>query len=48
MRNEIEAHDPDRLSEATSVAAAAITKRFGPGPVSGKIRTRIITAVRNS
>jgi SAM-dependent methyltransferase len=48
MRNEIEAHDPDRLSEATDVAAAAITRRFGPGPVSGKIRAHIITAVRNS
>jgi hypothetical protein len=48
MRNEIEAHDPDRLSEATDVAAAAIAKRFGPGPVSAKIRAHIVTAVRNS
>ena len=48
MRNEIEAHDPDRLSEATDVATAAITEQFGPGPVSGKIRAHIITAVRNS
>ena len=47
MRNEIEAHYPDRLAEATDVAAAAITKRFGPGPVSGKIQAHIITAVQN-
>jgi ubiquinone/menaquinone biosynthesis C-methylase UbiE len=48
MRNEIEAHDPDRLAEATDVAAAAIAKQFGRGPVSGKIQAHIITAVRNS
>jgi ubiquinone/menaquinone biosynthesis C-methylase UbiE len=48
MRNEIEAHDPDRLAEATDVAAAAIAEQFGPGPVSGKIQAHIITAVRNS
>jgi SAM-dependent methyltransferase len=48
MRNEIEAHDPDRLAEATDAAAAAITKEFGPGPVTGKIQAHIVTAVRNS
>jgi ubiquinone/menaquinone biosynthesis C-methylase UbiE len=48
MRNEIEAHDPDRLAEATEAAAAAITKQFGPGPMTGKIRAHIITAVKNS
>jgi ubiquinone/menaquinone biosynthesis C-methylase UbiE len=48
MRNEIEARAPDRLDEATDVVAAAITKRFGSGPVSGKIRAHVITAVRNS
>ena len=48
MRNEIEAHDPSRLAEATDVAAAAIAKRFGFGPVTGKIRAHVITAVRNS
>jgi SAM-dependent methyltransferase len=46
MRNEIEALDPDRLAEATNIAAAAITRQFGPGPVRGKIRAHIITAVR--
>jgi ubiquinone/menaquinone biosynthesis C-methylase UbiE len=48
MRTEIEARDPDRLAEATGVAAAAITERFGPGSLSGKIRAHIMTAVRNS
>ena len=47
MRNEIEAQDPDRLAEATEAAAAAITKQFGPGPVTGKIPAHIISAVRN-
>jgi ubiquinone/menaquinone biosynthesis C-methylase UbiE len=48
MRNEIEARDPNRLAEATDVAAAAITRHFGPGPITGKIRAHVITAVRNS
>ena len=48
MRNEIEAQDPDRLAEPTEAAAAAITKQFGPGPVTGKIQAHIIAAVRNS
>jgi hypothetical protein len=48
MRNEIKAQDPDRLAEATETAAAAITKQFGPGPVTGKIQAHVITAVRNS
>jgi ubiquinone/menaquinone biosynthesis C-methylase UbiE len=48
MRNEIEAHDPGRLAEATEAAAAALTKQFGPGPVTGKIPAHIITAVKNA
>ena len=47
MRNEIEAHDRDRLAEATDAAAAAITSHFGPGPVNGKTRAHIITAMRD-
>jgi len=47
MRNEIEAHGPDRLGEATTVAAAAITSHFGPGPVNGKTRAHVIIAGRN-
>ncbi len=47
MRNEIEAHDPGCLSKATDIAAAAIAKRFGSGPVTGKIRAHVIAAVRH-
>jgi ubiquinone/menaquinone biosynthesis C-methylase UbiE len=46
MRNEIEAHDPSRLADATDVAATAIANRFGSGPVTGKIRAYVITVVR--
>jgi SAM-dependent methyltransferase len=42
LRNEIEARDASRLGEATDVAAAAIAKRFGPGPVDGKIQAHIV------
>ena len=48
MRNEIEALNPDRLAEATDVAAAAIIRQFGLGPVNGNIQAHIVTAVRNS
>jgi len=48
MRNEIEARDPDGLAEATDIAAAAITRHFGPGPVNGKIQAHVITCMRNS
>ena len=46
MRNEIEARDPNRLEEATDVAAAAIAARFGGGPVAGQMRAYVITARR--
>lgn len=46
MRNEIEARDSSRLAEATDAAAAAIAIRFGPGPVTGKIKAHVITAWR--
>lgn len=46
LRNEIEARDKGRLSEATEVAAAAIVSRFGNGPVDGKMQGYIVTAVR--
>jgi SAM-dependent methyltransferase len=42
LRHEIEAHDPARLEEATSVAAAAIAARFGPTDVNGKVRAYVI------
>ena len=43
LRNEIEARDAARLDEATNAAAAAIEKRFGKGPVDGKIQALIVT-----
>ncbi len=46
LRNEIEARDKSRLSEATDHAANAIALRFGPGPVDGKIQAHIITVER--
>jgi len=44
LRNEIEARDASRLKEATQAAAAALARRFGPGPVEGRIRAYAITA----
>ena len=44
--NEIEARDPARLGEATSVAAARIAARFGRTDVDGRIRGHVITAVK--
>lgn len=46
LRNEIEERDPNRLEEATEVAAAAVRARFGPGPIDGKIQAHVITATR--
>jgi len=46
MRNEIEARDASRLAEATEAAAAAIARQFGSGPVSGRIKAHVITAIR--
>jgi len=43
LRNEIEAHDASRLGEATDIAAEAVARRFGPGPVDGKIQAHIVT-----
>jgi ubiquinone/menaquinone biosynthesis C-methylase UbiE len=46
LRNEIEARDASLLDHVTDRATEAIAKRFGNGPVAGKIRGHIITAVR--
>jgi ubiquinone/menaquinone biosynthesis C-methylase UbiE len=43
LRNEIEARDGSRLGEATDLAAEAIARRFGPGPVDGKFQAHVIT-----
>lgn len=46
LRNEIEARDPSRLEEATQKAAEALARRFGSGPISGRIRAHVFTALR--
>jgi hypothetical protein len=44
LRNEIEARHASRLAEATEAAERSISKRFGSGPVDGKIQAHVITA----
>jgi SAM-dependent methyltransferase len=44
LRQEIEARDPSALDRATAVAAAALTDRFGTGPIEGRISGYVITA----
>jgi SAM-dependent methyltransferase len=46
LRNEIEARDKSRLAEATDLAAAAIARRYGSGPVDGKIQAHIVAVER--
>jgi ubiquinone/menaquinone biosynthesis C-methylase UbiE len=46
LRNEIEARDAARLEEATEVAAEALARRFGAGPIEGRISAHVVTAVR--
>jgi SAM-dependent methyltransferase len=41
-RNEIEARDASMLNVATDAAEAEIARRFGPGPVDGKIQAIVI------
>jgi SAM-dependent methyltransferase len=43
LRNEIEARDASRLSEATEATAEAIARRFGRGAVDGKIQAHVLT-----
>src|SRR6266851_6144560 len=37
LRNEIEARDAARLADATKTAAEALERRFGTGPIEGRI-----------
>jgi ubiquinone/menaquinone biosynthesis C-methylase UbiE len=45
LRNEIEARDAPRLEAATAAAAEALARRFGNGPVAGRIRAYVIDAI---
>jgi len=44
LRNEIEARDASRLGEATQKATDALQRRFGSGPVDGRIQAHVIIA----
>jgi ubiquinone/menaquinone biosynthesis C-methylase UbiE len=46
LRNEVETRGLGRLEEATARAADAIAKRFGTGPVDGRIRAYVVMAVK--
>ncbi len=46
LRNEIEARDATRLTEATDVASAALTSRFGSGAIDGRIQAHVISVRR--
>jgi SAM-dependent methyltransferase len=41
-RGEIEARDPNGLAAATDASTEAIAKRFGSGPVDGKIQAHVV------
>jgi ubiquinone/menaquinone biosynthesis C-methylase UbiE len=45
LRNEIEARDAAGLERATNHVAEALAKRFGNGPVEGRIRALVVMAV---
>jgi len=45
LRNEIEARDKSRLEEATQKSADALARRFGNGPIEGRIRALVIAAI---
>jgi SAM-dependent methyltransferase len=46
LRNEIEARDAARLTEATALAAEAIAHRFGRETVDGKIQAHVVTIAK--
>lgn len=46
LRNEIEARDASRLTDATALAAEAVARRFGTGAVAGKIQAHIVAVAR--
>jgi ubiquinone/menaquinone biosynthesis C-methylase UbiE len=46
LRSEIEARGASRLEEATQVAAEALARRFGNGPIEGRISAHVVVAIR--
>jgi ubiquinone/menaquinone biosynthesis C-methylase UbiE len=47
LRNEIAARDPARMAEATQAATDAIARRFGEGPVNGKIQAHVVQVAKS-
>ena len=48
LRSEIEARGTLRLEEATDYATNALARRFGSGPIEGKIRALVFTATKDT
>lgn len=46
LRAEILARDPDGLGPTTGAVARALEARFGAGPIKGKIRAFVLTAIK--
>ena len=46
IRNEIEARDPSGLAEATAAATEALRRRYGDGPVDGRMQAHVVTVRR--
>jgi len=46
LRNELEARDSSRLQHITDIAAKALERRFGAGPVDAKIQAHIVSVDR--
>lgn len=46
LRNELEARDPSKIEDVTNRAAADLERRYGSGPVSGKIQGHVIIAAK--
>jgi len=44
LRNEIVTRDASRLDAATTAATEALARRFGSGPIDGRIRAHVIVA----
>lgn len=46
LRNEIETRDPSRQEEAVEMVAGAFAHRYDDGPIDGRMRAHIVTAIR--
>jgi SAM-dependent methyltransferase len=47
LRTEIEGHGPDALERGTEAAVAALTRRYGEGPLEGRIQALVVLARRD-